>query len=318
MENQQKTLSDFGLQVTESMTTPTRPGKKPRPVFIVSGRTYGYEETFRSLGGRKFRGQWSFWNDPTQALIGAIEKYGKQSFAEQVEARVERKLTRAERYEGYAENATARSETRLNAASSIADAIPLGQPILVGHHSERRHRRDLDRIDTNMRKGIEESKKAEHFSHRVGSLEIDVRKITQDRSYFMNQIEKEDALLRKLKRNSIAFPKYDYKPQIAECGEKLAYWRGKLAEVGNALKSQGVRIATPENIKVGSRIKYTRTWYEVIRISKKSVTIKGWLDIPHFTWRVRYVDIDDFRDPQVEGNPKAIEATVARQEGGAQ
>jgi hypothetical protein len=305
------------------MTTPTRPGKKPRPVFIVSGRTYGYEETFRDLGGKKFRGQWSFWNDPTQALIEAIEKYGKQSFAERVEARVERKVDRAERYEGYAENASARSETRLNAAHNIAQAIPPGQPILVGHHSERRHRRDLERIDTNMRKGIEESKKAEYFSHRVGSLERDVQKITQARSYFMNQIEKEEALLRKHNRNSVTFPKYDYKPLIAECEEKLVYWRDKVAEVGEALKAQGVRIATPENIKVGFRIKYTGTWYEVIRVSKKSVTIKNWLDVPKFTWKVRYVDIDDFRDPtaeepQVGEQAKSDEVISSQQTGGAQ
>lgn len=315
MESQQKTLSDFGLRVTESMTTPTRPGKQPRPVFIVSGRIYGYEETFRDLGGKKFRGQWSFWSDPTQALTLAIEKHGKLSFAEQMESRVERKLDRAERYEGYAENASARSETRLNSAHNIAQAIPPGQPILIGHHSERRHCRDLERIDTNMRKGIEESKKAEHFSHRVDGLERDLRKITQDRSYFMNQIEKEDALLRKLKRNSVTFPNHDYKPQVAECEEKLAYWRSKLAEVGETLKAQGVRIATPENIEVGSQIKYTGTWYEVIRISKKSVTIKGWLDIPKFTWRVRYVDIDDFRDPEAIAPPATAQA---EQSGGAQ
>lgn len=315
MEHQQKTLRDFGLQVTEVMTTPTRPGKKPRPVFTISGRTYGYEETFRNLGGKRFRGQWSFWSDPTQALLEAIERYGKQSFAEQVEARVERKLDRAERYEGYAENAGTRAELNSKAADKISHFIPMGQPILVGHHSERRHRRDLGRIGSCIRKSVEEDKKADYFSHRAAGLEHDVKKITQDRSYFMNQIEKEDALLRKLKRNSVIFPNHDYKPQIVECEEKLAYWRGKLTEVGEALKAQGVPIATPENIKVGSRIKYTGTWYEVIRISKKSVTIKGWLAIPKFTWKVRYVDIDDFRDPQADA---LSTTTQGEQIGGAQ
>jgi len=46
---------------------------------------------------------------------------------------------KAERYEASAEAAQA-------AADRISDAIPFGQPILVGHHSEGRHRRDLDRM----------------------------------------------------------------------------------------------------------------------------------------------------------------------------
>ena len=35
------------------------------------------------------------------------------------------------------------------------DLRQVTQPILVGHHSEKRHRAALDKVDTNMRKGIE-------------------------------------------------------------------------------------------------------------------------------------------------------------------
>lgn len=133
METSNKTLEQFGLQVAESMTTPSRPGKKPRPVFIVSGRTSGFEEIFRDLGGRKFRGQWSFWSDPSDELLTAINRHGKLSFAEQVEARCERKLNKVERYDGYAENAADRSAANSHAAHEIGRHIPMGQPILVGH-----------------------------------------------------------------------------------------------------------------------------------------------------------------------------------------
>lgn len=133
METQFNTLEEVGVRVISSMTTPSRPGKKPRPVFIVAGKTEGLEETFRDLGGKKFRGQWSFWSDPSEPLLKAINRYGRLSFAEQVEAKVERKLERAERYEGYAENAETRAEARSKAAGNIAHFIPMGQPILVGH-----------------------------------------------------------------------------------------------------------------------------------------------------------------------------------------
>lgn len=83
--------------------------------------------------------------------------------------RLERKL---EKRETWADKARERSGTRLNAAARIADAIPMGQPVLVGHHSERHHRRDLDRIDANMRKGVEEAKLAEHHDAKRRGLEI--------------------------------------------------------------------------------------------------------------------------------------------------
>lgn len=58
----------------------------------------------------------------------------------------ERRLARAERLRGYSEANEARSGAKYEGAKQIADGIPFGQPILVGHHSERRHRRDAERI----------------------------------------------------------------------------------------------------------------------------------------------------------------------------
>ena len=49
----------------------------------------------------------------------------------------------------------------------------MGQPILVGHHSERGHRADLKRIDNNMRKSIEHDGKARYYEDRVQTIESD-------------------------------------------------------------------------------------------------------------------------------------------------
>lgn len=146
---EQPTLAAFGLQVQESLTTPTRPGKKPRPVWIVRGNVFGLEEFFRDIKGRKFRGSWSFFENPSEAILDHVQNNGRMSYAEQVEKRVERKLEKAERYETYAANADTRAEKRDRTAHDISSAIPFGQPILVGHHSERRHRGDIERIRHN-------------------------------------------------------------------------------------------------------------------------------------------------------------------------
>lgn len=311
-----KTLNDFGLRVIESMTTPSRPGKKPRPVFIVNGKTSGLEELFRDIGGRKFRGQWSFWNDPSSELLEAVTTRGRLSFAEQVDARCDRKLAKSDRYDGYADNAEARSTAGSHAAHEIGRHIPMGQPILVGHHSERRHRRDIARIDSNMRKAVEESKKADYFSHKSTNLVRDAKRIKEDRSYIMNRIEEEESYLRRLRRYATSYS--DYTIRVSETEEKITYWKSRLSEVETDMKGSGDRVATPDNLKIGFWIKYTGTWYEVIRVSKKSVTVKGWLGVERLTWKPRYADIDDFRD-SAELRQETVAANVsAQQNGGAQ
>ncbi len=81
----------------------------------------------------------------------------------------ERKAERIERYEGYADNAAARSTERYKRSCEILDPIPMGQPILIGHHSEKRHRAALKRADNAMRRSCEERDKAEYWDQRAKS-----------------------------------------------------------------------------------------------------------------------------------------------------
>lgn len=85
----------------------------------------------------------------------------------------ERKQQKIERAEELARKARQESEQRFKSAKQISDFIPFGQPILVGHHSEGRHRRDIGKIENNMRKGIEASSKAEYYEDRAKRLEND-------------------------------------------------------------------------------------------------------------------------------------------------
>ena len=72
----------------------------------------------------------------------------------------ERREIRQDRLDGRADRLTAEATRRFDAAHAIVERIPFGQPILVGHHSEGRHRADIKRIDANMRAGIEAQKAA--------------------------------------------------------------------------------------------------------------------------------------------------------------
>lgn len=82
----------------------------------------------------------------------------------------QRQEARRERLEERADKAQAEADARSKAASAIYDHIPLGQPILVGHHSEKRHRRDLKRAESNMRKGVEAAKAAAELARRAAAV----------------------------------------------------------------------------------------------------------------------------------------------------
>jgi hypothetical protein len=85
--------------------------------------------------------------------------------------RRERLTAKAEKRQEWAAKAEARSDAAFAGVKGIADHIPMGQPILIGHHSEGRHRRDLARIDNGMRKAVEESKLAAHHTEKAAGLE---------------------------------------------------------------------------------------------------------------------------------------------------
>ena len=66
------------------------------------------------------------------------------------------------------------------AARERLEMIPLGQPILVGHHSEKRHRKDLTGIDEHFAKAKEHHGKAEYFRQRAAAAESNVAIFSDD------------------------------------------------------------------------------------------------------------------------------------------
>lgn len=84
---------------------------------------------------------------------------------------LERQEYKKEMYQERAEKADKRSQSHYERHRDIASVIPMGQPILIGHHSEKRHRNDLKRIDNEMRKSIQESEKADYYRNKVDNID---------------------------------------------------------------------------------------------------------------------------------------------------
>ena len=77
--------------------------------------------------------------------------------------REERKQARIERYHYLAENASKESNDLLNKSSRMAEAIPFGQPILIGHHSEQRDRNYRNKIWNTMSKSVKGLQKKQKY-----------------------------------------------------------------------------------------------------------------------------------------------------------
>lgn len=92
---------------------------------------------------------------PTLTRADTLGKY-----ADRVDAKRERLQVRAI-------NASRASEARFNHGMGILSYIVPGQPILIGHHSERRHRRDLENVDRNMGASVALDKKSQYLSARA-------------------------------------------------------------------------------------------------------------------------------------------------------
>ena len=68
-----------------------------------------------------------------------------------------------------------RAQSHFSTADGISEHIPFGQPILIGHHSEGRARRDAERIHSHTRKGLEASRAAQDAQRRAAAAAVNAQ-----------------------------------------------------------------------------------------------------------------------------------------------
>lgn len=91
----------------------------------------------------------------------------------------ERAKSKAEKYEKWAAGAEKKSDQYYEASNEGAEFLRLGEPIKVGHHSEKRHRALIDRNWTRMGKSVEfankasdHKAKAEYWANRENDINL--------------------------------------------------------------------------------------------------------------------------------------------------
>lgn len=112
---------------------------------------------------------------------------------------------KAEKYSNASMRSTAKSQEKFEAANEGREFLSMGEPIKVGHHSEKRHRALLDRNWKRAEQAIEHQNKAEEQKRKAKYWENKSKEITlampESLEYFKYKLEKAKALHKKLKEN---------------------------------------------------------------------------------------------------------------------
>lgn len=202
----------------------------------------------------------------------------------------ERAEARADYHAEQAGKRSAEAARRFAAEHQILDGIPMGQPILVGHHSERRHRRDLERAEGHLRAGIAATRQAEHHQDRAATAAT-YKASRESIPTTLRRIEKLEAEARDIARRldgrmryvddgnggqvlRLVKPQGEYLARLemlaAETADQLAYWREHVKRA----EADGVKVWGPADFTKGDFMRFMgTTWYEVLRVNAKSVTI---------------------------------------------
>lgn len=79
----------------------------------------------------------------------------------------ERAEERAERFETYSDKRAQDGDRAHSAAQATGERFAMGQPILVGHHSEKKARKDAARIESSMKKAVDMWETSEYWKRRA-------------------------------------------------------------------------------------------------------------------------------------------------------
>lgn len=199
--------------------------------------------------------------------------------------RHERALEIADRKHAIAETTRARAEAAAAEAKQISAGIPFGQPILVGHHSEGRHRRDLDRVDRALRRRYEEGQEADLLEDQAQAIEA--REAHRENPQTIaRRIAQFEVRERTLSRSIDGYTDHLGEAVAAATGIRAAQLTSELEHVRERLTHlRGIRERQLESgtalalgpgvVSKGDLVQYGGAWYSVIRANPKSVSIRS-------------------------------------------
>lgn len=117
------------------------------------------------------------WAPKQEVFVAPMWTPGREDIAREFAGEIgdedstlmDRAEDRADRFEGYQENRAEEADRAREHVAAIAGRFELGQPILIGHHSQRQAERDKERMESGMRKAVKAWETAEYWQRRAAA-----------------------------------------------------------------------------------------------------------------------------------------------------
>ncbi|MFF4606131.1 DUF3560 domain-containing protein [Streptomyces sp. NPDC001339] len=229
----------------------------------------------------------------------------ERSVAEAEAERIGRAVDRTARFEEYAGNAAARSEAKRQRSDQIGERFYMGQPIILGRGARTRQAlRDRERMDDAMRASIEEDRKARHWAERAASS-ANFQAYREDPHRTLRRLEGLNKELRDIAKwrrgeSACGYTRSTTPEGLATLAReerraraRVEYWEAIVAQA----EADGLKIWRPEDFRKGDYVNTGGTWREVLRVSKKSLTV------PRASWTGRaYLAKADLDGTEWEGS----------------
>lgn len=224
------------------------------------------------------------------------------------EGRVEALDAKADRKAGVAEAAW-------DAERAAYAALPEGgEPIKIGHHSERRHRNAVDKAWNKLGRAVLSEREAARARGRADAAAATTdsryapfavaRRITKLAAELRGHERSRDGYTRTLFTNSQTGQKYvePHEPaqgahrervleEIARVSDELSYWEGVRAQ---HIADGKVTEFSRDVVTKGDQVHYIGRWNEVVRVNAKSVAIRSIVG-GSWTDRIPYEEIRALR-----------------------
>jgi hypothetical protein len=94
----------------------------------------------------------------------------------------DRAALKAERLEAIAQNKARKASAYARAASGYLEGIPTGQPVLMGHHSQRRHEKALEKADRARENAVKNERAIDYWLYRAESVQHHANYKNSDRT----------------------------------------------------------------------------------------------------------------------------------------
>lgn len=207
--------------------------------------------------------------------------------ADRMDQRVDRLTDRAGKQQAAADATRAK-------ADAVFDNIPMGQPMLVGHHSYKADRNCRERAWDNLGKSIKQgeyadelARRADTASHHMGARTNPVtvgnriEKMEADRRRLQRELDGEPGWVTETDEHNQPHDRWStrhptakraayLRREITTLTEQIDYWKDVYAQ----LQSEGkASTLGPDTVAKGDWVLYTDLWMRVRRVNKKSVTV---------------------------------------------